>query len=299
MPKSFDEIFKGTDDAIEDIISHTEKKLHFGMRKIAKSVLKSSASLVDDGVLSGTLQDAQKVQQEFINDSQPFIEEMIASNQKALSEIESAIDAEMKATGLKQYDDVSLEVLKDQIEVGFNAVIGESMRQVGELMYDAVLTGMSYDSFVEEFESILGPDTDPDFFIRNAQMNFYQSTHIRKAELAGLDEFLYYGNVMATSRAWCIVRVGQVFTKAQINSWNGDSWKGKSCSPMICRGGYNCRHHWRPVRKKWLTDGRIKPRSIFTERPEEMTEGLKKDIRKEATVLGKSTVAELNVFFPP
>ncbi len=293
MAKSFDNIFQSTDDAIESILKKTEKKLHFGMKKIARSVLKRSASLVEGGNVSGSLQDAQKVQQEFVIDSEPIIDEIITSNQSALSEIESAIDREFKATGLKEYDDVTLEVLRDQIDEGFHAVVGESVRQVGELMYDAVLSSMPYDNFVDQFQDILGPDTDPDFFIRNAQMNYYQSTHIRKAELAGLDEFLYYGNIMATSRAWCIVRAGKVFTREQINAWSGDSWKGKSCAPMICRGGYNCRHHWRPVKKQWLSDGRIKPQSIFDEDDELLTPAIRRDIEKEAGVLGKSTVAEL------
>ena len=258
------------------------------MKKIAKTVLNKSASLVDDGKVSGSLQDAQKVQQQFLNESQPFIEEIISSNQMAMAGIESAIDKEFKSTGLKEYDDVSLEVLKEQIDTGFNAVISESMRQVGELMYDAVMSNMAYDDFVDQFENILGPDNDPDFFIRNAQMNYYQSVHVRKAELAGLDEFLYYGNIMGSSRAWCIVRVGQVFTRDQINSWSGNSWKGKSCAPMICRGGYNCRHHWRPVRKSWISEGRIKPQSFFDENDNEIPPALQKEIDKELAILNKS-----------
>ena len=84
-------------------------------------------------------------------------------------------------------------------------------------------------------------------------MNFHQEVQLFKAEDAGMDSFLYIGDIIATTRDFCRRRVGRVYTKAQIESWNFP-WAGKSGPALTHRGGYNCRHHWQPVRKEWLGD---------------------------------------------
>jgi hypothetical protein len=122
-------------------------------------------------------------------------------------------------------------------------------------------------------------------FVRDTSLNYYQNIHLLKADIAGIDSFLYAGNVMASSRAWCIVRVGKIFTKIQIESWNNDKWKGKSCQPLICRGGYNCRHHWRPTRPEWIDDIPKKTGSWYQENPDTLDPKLRQEIESESRKL--------------
>ena len=103
-----------------------------------------------------------------------------------------------------------------------------------------------------------------------------------KAKDAGIDTFLYYGNLMGSSRAFCIARAGRVFTRKQIDSWNNFKWQGKKPgSVFINRGGYNCRHSFMTVRRSWVKTGKIKTQTYWTQPGMDMPDSLKKEIKKE------------------
>lgn len=93
-------------------------------------------------------------------------------------------------------------------------------------------------------------------------MNFHNTVNLKKAEDAGFTNYLYVGNIIADSRPFCIARAGNVYTREQIDSWTG-TWQGKSGPAFTHRGGYNCRHHWQPVRKEWIPEGGIEVQSWF------------------------------------
>ena len=80
-------------------------------------------------------------------------------------------------------------------------------------------------------------------------MEFHGQTTIFKSEKAGLTKFRYRGSVIGTSRPFCRTYAGKIFNKDEIRRiWKTNSWDGKKPGdPMIVRGGYNCRHHWRPI----------------------------------------------------
>ncbi len=48
--------------------------------------------------------------------------------------------------------------------------------------------------------------------------------------------------------------MGKVFTLEQIQQLNQLNWQGKSGDLFTSRGGFNCRHHWQPVKPEWLDD---------------------------------------------
>jgi len=83
---------------------------------------------------------------------------------------------------------------------------------------------------------------------QDSLMQFDSSINVRAGIEAGATKWKYYGDVIRDSRQFCRDRVGNVYTNEEIEEiWQG-SWKGKSSSDaFIARGGYNCRHHWRPV----------------------------------------------------
>ena len=59
------------------------------------------------------------------------------------------------------------------------------------------------------------------------------------------DRFRYFGNLIPTSRPWCINHKDKIFTRKEIKAFDNDSWAGKKPGPTIFnRGGYNCRHQW-------------------------------------------------------
>ena len=99
----------------------------------------------------------------------------------------------------------------------------------------------------------------------NLRRYAYQQTHdaIRQfngsfvaaqAEAAGLSHFKYNGDIISTSRSFCKGLIGSVLSKEEImQKWSEKSWAGKAPgSPFEVRGGYNCRHHFTPVKPEWV-----------------------------------------------
>ena len=84
--------------------------------------------------------------------------------------------------------------------------------------------------------------------VHDSLMQFDASLVIQAGKEAGADKWKYYGSVIRDSRPFCKEHAGKVYTEAEIRDiWQGD-WAGKAPGdPFIVRGGYNCRHHWRPV----------------------------------------------------
>lgn len=72
--------------------------------------------------------------------------------------------------------------------------------------------------------------------------------NIKSAEI-GLDHYLFSGGLIKDSRQFCRDRAGQVFTTAQINDWESQSWTGKNSNGSVWDylGGWNCQHILTPT----------------------------------------------------
>jgi hypothetical protein len=85
--------------------------------------------------------------------------------------------------------------------------------------------------------------------VHDSIMQFDASVNIAAAQRLGAEEYKYYGSVVEDSRDWCVRHVNQTYSEEEIRDmWAENEWAGKAPGdPFIVRGGYNCRHHFRPV----------------------------------------------------
>ena len=64
------------------------------------------------------------------------------------------------------------------------------------------------------------------------------------------EKWVYFGSLVEDSREICVelVNADKSYTEEQIRTmWEARNWSGKADGdPFIVRGGYNCRHLWRP-----------------------------------------------------
>lgn len=83
--------------------------------------------------------------------------------------------------------------------------------------------------------------------VHDALMQFDAAINVQAGKETGATHWKYYGSVINDTRPFCEKHAGKVYTEDEINEiWAGD-WAGKAAGdPFIVRGGYNCRHHWRP-----------------------------------------------------
>lgn len=79
--------------------------------------------------------------------------------------------------------------------------------------------------------------------INTAVSAFNQTLTQKKAQELGIDLFVYLGPLDDITRPFCRARVDKVYSMAEIAKMDN----GQDLDPFIYRGGYNCRHQWRPV----------------------------------------------------
>jgi len=80
---------------------------------------------------------------------------------------------------------------------------------------------------------------------------FDRTANLIYANRLKLDNAVYSGTLIQTSRPFCIARIGQVFNRQQIEGWKEIDFAGKPLiyDPFVDCGGHNCRHHL-----SWITD---------------------------------------------
>ena len=217
--------------------------------------------------------------------------------EKAISTRFNAVDIPLHYTTV---DREMFRALKKQIKYEMTILGVKTTQDIASGMYDMILTGSKFSDIVDlvknELTGIKTKTGKPlssyaSQQVHDSLMGYYSQIEQVKAKDAGLDTYLYYGNLMSSSRAFCIARAGRVFTRKQIDSWGKYRWQGKKPgSVFINRGGYNCRHSFMAVRKSWVKDGKIKNQTYWTQPGMEMDKKLKREVAAEERKLSSYSV---------
>jgi hypothetical protein len=174
----------------------------------------------------------------------------------------SDLNESMKFTS---FDNDMIGALKQQDMAQFLAYGAAAQEQITQALYNHIAGGASMAQLRGVIAGHLLGSVDArgrsmatyaTQFANDSVMNFHNSVTLRKGEDAGFTHFLYYGNIMLTTREFCARRAMRVYSKEEIQSWTFD-WAGKSGPAITNRGGYNCRHHWQPVRPEWVPEGSL------------------------------------------
>ena len=73
-----------------------------------------------------------------------------------------------------------------------------------------------------------------------------RETQNQFAEQLELPAALYSGTAKENTRPFCLERIRQYYTRAEITGWDAGEWNGKirvGHNSLVHCGGYNCRHH--------------------------------------------------------
>lgn len=114
--------------------------------------------------------------------------------------------------------------------------------EVSEAISRGVLSGETVSEVLIGVEEIVGK-------YENYAKTLYDTACSELAQLltaAGTgpeDVFLYSGPIDTRCRPFCLRIVGKVFSRKAIDRMDN----GQLPNTMLTRGGYNCRHQWRPV----------------------------------------------------
>ncbi len=95
-------------------------------------------------------------------------------------------------------------------------------------------------------------ETNVDLVARELVFQYKRSQQAQLANKFNVEYFRYVGGEIDTTRPFCDKRFGNIYTRAEIQSWASQDWGGKkegttSTNIFINLGGYNCRHSLVPV----------------------------------------------------
>jgi len=147
--------------------------------------------------------------------------------------------------------DESIKAMRQKI----NGVYAQSdQAEVARLVNIANAGGADAEAAIKKLHSVYAADKLGNNMRRYATqmvhdslMQFDAGVNVQAGKETGATQWKYYGSVINDSREFCAEHAGKVYTEDEINEiWKGN-WAGKAAgNPFIVRGGYNCRHHWRP-----------------------------------------------------
>ncbi len=260
---------KGTSKQLESRILSDQKLMKKAIDELEDRVLKLYADLrtSDLGLLMGpkvNLKLAQQVHKDMVKTYRELygksarevvagykeINKIVKSNYAGLGEV-------ARFTGV---DRTMLSELRKAALRGFEYIGIQSQTRISNAMYQAIAAQSPWDDLVRAIEGALVGREDArgrplssyaELYANDGIMNYYNAVNQEKARSLNMRWMLYVGTIMGTTRDFCKRRVGKVYTINQINSWTHD-WSGKSGPALTHRGGWNCRHHWQPVRKEWV-----------------------------------------------
>lgn len=157
---------------------------------------------------------------------------------------------------LKEYGDFTkldtkvINRLKKMTFQGFEAIGDEYLEVVSKQVYEMTLTGTSFATAVSNVKESVGKQMGKHAQqqVHDSLMQFNASVNVGIGKQSGATRWKYVGSKDSANRSFCARHVGKIYTDEEISDiWSG-SWAGKaSGDPFIVRGGYNCRHHFRPV----------------------------------------------------
>lgn len=166
------------------------------------------------------------------------------------------------AADFTDIDRTMIQQLTQQNVIEFTTLGNQARDRIAQSMYNSIAAQAPREELVNMISAALTGKLSTrgrplsqyaELYANDAIMNFYNSVHLEKGRQLGMNWFLYTGTIMANTRDFCRKRVGKVYSEAQINSWT-HNWSGKRGNALIYRGGWNCRHHWQPVKKDWVED---------------------------------------------
>ena len=279
-----------TDTFLEEMRSQHKRRLRRAIRELEGKMVDQLAHLdvTKGGKLEGikiNLKQSQKIHSKMLKIFEEEYGTTISSVVGDYGQISNQIKRSWRHLGesvhFTDIDKAMLTSLQEQSYEQF-ALFGEAaQRRMADAMYGSVVAGASYSQLVKTIQGILRGHKDvrgrpmtayADTHAFDAVMNFHNQVNVKKSEDLGIKKFMYVGDIITTTRPFCRKRSGKLYSKAQIESWNNLSWSGKSGPPLIKRGGYNCRHHWRGFKDDWLDQeeevGEMIEDEIFPDTPE-------------------------------
>jgi hypothetical protein len=227
------------DAKVESFVSSLQLFLERNLRKILDDLRGGKVTAKEAAKTLGGLESA--MEEAGLKERYNSIKALFKAEFKAVAE--EFKDTTGKAALLSDFTKQNLDTLVNQRLDMAATYITDYLGDVHTAVLDSVIAGKS----VVPAEVIA--TASPRIFanlqteITTTVMAYQRVLHLEKADKAGTDKFLYIGPLDSITRDFCRENVGRIFIRQEIDAMDN----GQGLPVSIYCGGYNCRHHWRPV----------------------------------------------------
>lgn len=230
---------KAGEAEVESLVASLERFLRRNLSRILNHLKRGSLTAKEAAKALGGLKSAMEEEGlgRYFDRARALVQEEYAAVQ---AEFEQTTG---KKALLSEFTRKSLDALRDTRLNLASTYVDDYLGDVRSAVLDAVVGGREI-----EPEDILDSATGRTLAnlqteLNTTRMAYQRVIHFEKAKKAGIDKFLYVGPDDQITRDFCKEHVGKVYTRDEIAEMDN----GQNLPVEIYCGGYNCRHHWRPV----------------------------------------------------
>lgn len=152
-------------------------------------------------------------------------------------------EKDLKAGNTITFSDADYEKLRAAYQVEFSSIEDKLNFSVEQEFTKIIREEYSYNRFRSELLKKDIGEFQASTLANTAVAQFDNAYMIENAQQAGITKYLYDGTIIATTRNFCLERVGKIFTLQELESM--DNGQGLPVIPSL--GGYNCRHYLTPI----------------------------------------------------
>jgi len=241
-------------DRLNEVIALAEghqRRLLEAMRSLELSIvaLLREAPLQEGQLfdLEWAIQAKSKIRQEIDARYRTVVDDFVSEYAEVARKAASLLS---ESSSFARLDQGVMRQLQQLAFDGYSALGDDFLESVSKQIYESTLTGQTFAGAVRIVQNSVQADLAR--YARQAVfdglMDFDASINTNMALEAGAERFVYFGPDDEVTRDHCDKYVGKTMTIDEIAEAWSDSWSGKrEGSPFVVRGGYNCRHRFRPV----------------------------------------------------
>jgi hypothetical protein len=268
--KQIQTVSEKTDKFLGDAVDRNQTRMLNAIRSLENKMLASLRRIELDrsGRIEGVkvnLKNTQQIHKQMLKDFETTYgteaRALVSSFDRTSQFIEQSWAYLGETANYTDVDKDMMKGLKASTTAQFQQFGTQAQKDIQEALYTHMVGGRDFSSLLTAVSGALSGHVDArgrsmamyaKQYAFDATMNYHNQVNVSKAEGLGIYHYLYVGDIIGSSRPFCRRRAGKVYTRGQINSWDRYQWAGKAGPAFIYRGGYNCRHHWRPIRPEWL-----------------------------------------------
>lgn len=183
-----------------------------------------------------------------------FKEDFVTAQKEVVSTYSSFGSANQKV--LDAYNNAAFENFYNKMAVGFTE--SNIKQPIKDALFQYISSTGRFADFKSAISDILQSqniETDVGKVAREFIFQYRRQQGVQLANQFNVQYFRYAGTEIDTTRPFCEARVGNIYTKDEIEKWASESWSGKikgtdKTNIFIVCGGWSCRHDLMPVSAK-------------------------------------------------